>query len=142
MKEFQKFTWKTFTNRGFNLTPVEFKDLIPFEVKRLYYIDALPADTKTGEHCHFVEQEVFVIAKGSVTAVIDKGQGKEDVRLSGPSEAIYVPNYVWHGFKDATPDCVIIALSSTNYSPDRSDYQENYEEYLKVRDAGLAANLV
>lgn len=140
-KTFQKFVWKTFTNRGFNLTPVEFKDLVPFEVKRLYYIDAMPAETKTGEHCHYIEQEVFVVAKGSVTAVIDQGQGKEDVRLSGPSEAIYVPNYVWHGFKDASADCVIIALSSTNYSPDRSDYLEDYEAYLKVREAGLAANV-
>ena len=102
--------------------------------------DSMPEGTQTGEHCHFVEEELFIVAKGSVTAIIDKGQGKEDIRLSGPSEAIYVPNYVWHGFKDASPDFVLIALSSTNYNPDRSDYQENYDEYLKVRDAGLAAN--
>lgn len=140
MKEFKKLSLKTFTNRGFNLTPVEFKDLIPFEVKRMYYIDALKAEDKTGEHCHFIEEEVFIVAKGAVTAIIDTGQGKEDVRLSGPSESIYVPNYVWHGFKEATSDCVIIALSSTNYSPDRSDYQENYDEYLDIRDQGLADN--
>lgn len=142
MKEFQKLNFKTFTNRGFNLTPVEFKDLIPFAVKRMYYIDAFKAEDKTGEHCHFVEEEVFIVAKGAVTAIIDQGNGKEDVRLTGPSEALYVPNYVWHGFKEATEDCVIIALSSTNYSPDRSDYQENYDEYLKIRDEGLAKNRV
>lgn len=140
MKEFQKFNLKTFTNRGFNLTPVEFKDTVPFEVKRMYYLDALQAQDKTGEHCHLLEEEVFIIAKGTVTAIIDKGQGKEDVHLVGPSDAIYVPNYVWHGFKEASSDCVIIALSSTNYSPDRTDYQENYDEYLKVRDEGLAHN--
>lgn len=140
MKEFTKFTSKTFTNRGFNLTAVELKDMVPFEVKRVYYIDAMPEGVQTGEHCHFVEEELFIVAKGSVTAIIDRGQGKEEIRLTGPSEAIYVPNYVWHGFKDASVDFVLIALSSTNYNPDRSDYQENYEEYLKVRDAGLAAN--
>lgn len=131
MKQFQKISLKTFTNRGFNLTPVELKDLVPFEVKRVYYIDNLKAEDKTGEHCHFIEEEFFIVAKGSVTAIIDKGQGKEDVVLAGPSEAIYVPNHVWHGFKAASPDCLIIALSSTNYSPDRSDYQEDYEEYLR-----------
>jgi mannose-6-phosphate isomerase-like protein (cupin superfamily) len=134
MKKLEHINLRTFTNRGFNLTPVEFKDVIPFEVKRLYYIDNLPSGTQTGEHCHYKEEEVFIVTKGAVTAIIDQGNGKEDMRMEGPNAAIYVPNYVWHGFKDATNDCVIIALSSTNYSPDRSDYLENYDEYLKVRD--------
>lgn len=137
MEKFKKITLKTFTNRGFNLTPIELKDLVPFAVKRVYYIDDLKFEDKTGEHCHFVEEEFFIVAKGAVTAIIDQGNGKEDVRLNGPSEAIYVSHYVWHGFKEATSDCVIIALSSTNYSPDRSDYQENYDGYLKIRDEHL-----
>ncbi len=140
MKEFQKLNLKTFTNRGFNLTPIEFKDLVPFVVKRMYFFDALKAGDQTGEHCHFEEEEFFMVAKGSVTAIIDQGQGKENIILTGPSDGIYVPNYVWHGFKDASPDCVVIALSSTNYNADRTDYQENYDEYLKVRANGLAAN--
>ncbi len=138
MSQFKRFTLTTFTNRGFNLTPVELKDAIPFAVKRLYYFDAMkPADV-TGEHCHREEQEVFIVAKGSVMAIIDQGQGKENLRLSGPGEAIYVPNYVWHGFKDASPDCLVIALSSTNYRPDRSDYVEDYAEYLRIRDTNLS----
>ena len=65
-------------------------------------------------------------------AVIDKGNGKEDILLKGPGDAIYVGNCVWHGFKDFSPDAVLVALSSTNYSPDRSDYIEDYEEYQKI----------
>lgn len=140
MKQFKKMDLKTFTNRGFNLTPVEFKDLVPFEVKRMYYFDDLKAGAQTGEHCHYKEEEFFLVAKGSVTAIIDQGNGKEDVELPGPSAALYVPNYVWHGFKNASPDCVVIALSSTNYSPDRSDYLEDYEAYLNVRDEALKNN--
>lgn len=132
-KEFAKHILKTFTNRGFNLTPVELKDVIPFEVKRVYYFDNISAGSQTGEHCHYVEEEFFIQAKGSSVAVIDRGHGKEEIVLTGPSEAIYVPSHVWHGFKNASPDCLIIALSSTNYNPDRSDYQENYDEYLKTR---------
>lgn len=132
LKEFKKFALKTFTNRGFNLTPVEFKDIVPFEVKRMYYFDAMKPEDKTGAHCHKIEEEVFIQAKGAAIAVIDRGQGVEDVPMQA-GDAIYCPNYVWHGFKNASPDALVIALSSTNYSPDRSDYVEDYELFKKMR---------
>ncbi len=138
MKQFKQLNLETFTSKGYALTPVEFKDVVPFEVKRLYYISDFKDGAQTGEHCHFVEEEVFIVARGSVTAVIDRGQGKEELELKGLGDAVYVPNYVWHGFKNASADCLIIALSSTNYRADRSDYQENYNEYLTVRDSHLA----
>ena len=63
-KQFARVVLKTFTNRGFNLTPVELQDQVPFAVRRIYYLDNLTPGTKTGEHCHFVEEEFFIQAKG------------------------------------------------------------------------------
>ena len=131
-KEFKKIVLKTFDSKGYKLTPIEFKDAIPFEVKRAYYITDFEAGGKTGEHCHKIEEEVFIQLVGSCTALIDKGQGLEEVKLVGSSEAIYVPNFVWHGFKDASVDCVILAFSSTNYTASREDYIENYGDFKKT----------
>ncbi len=132
MKEFRKFEIKTFESRGFKLTPVEFKDHVPFEVKRLYYFQDAGAAVQTGEHIHKVEEEVFIQTRGSSTAIIDRGRGKEEIQLQCPNDAIYVPNYVWHGFKNMSPDSVILAISSTNYSPTREDYIEDYEDFKKI----------
>lgn len=132
MKEFKKFDLQTFPSRGYKLTPIELKDVIPFEVKRVYYIIDFEPGGRTGEHCHRVEEEVFVQVKGSCVAVIDAGNGLEEIKLTGPSEAVYVPNLVWHGFKDASFDAVILALSSTNYGASREDYIEDYEEFKKT----------
>lgn len=132
MKDFKKFNLKTFDGEEFKLTAVEFKDVVPFEVKRVYYVTDLKGSAKTGEHCHKVEQEVFIQVQGSSMAVIDQGQGLEEIPMQGPSDIMYVPNFVWHAFKDPSPDCVILALSSTNYNPDRSDYVEDYEEFKKI----------
>ena len=88
----------------------------------------------TGQHCHKIEKEMFVLQRGSCVAVIDRGNGKENFPMSGPGDYLYVGNYVWHGFKDFSSDAILLAISSTNYNPDRSDYIEDYEEYLKVRD--------
>ena len=137
MPEFKKLPLKTISGRGCNLTAIECLDLVPFDVKRVYYLTKFQAGAQTGEHCHKIEEEVFVQMQGSSIAIIDKGQGKEEIFLNGPSDAIYVPNYVWHGFKNASPDCVIMALSSTRYNPTREDYVENYNEYLEFRDEKL-----
>ena len=132
MQKFRKFELKTFESRGYKLTPVEFKDVVPFEVKRTYVVRDFQEGAQTGEHIHKIEEEVFIQVKGSSVAIIDYGQGKHDIAMNAPNDAIYVPAYVWHGFKNPSPDCVIVAFSSTNYSPDRSDYVEDYEEFKKV----------
>lgn len=137
MKEFTKTTLKTFRTRGFNLTPVELKDIVPFEVKRVYYFDDMKPTDMTGAHCHKIEEEFFIQLKGTSVAVIDRGNGVEEIPMQGPGDAIYCPNYVWHGFKNASADSVVLALSSTNYSPDRSDYIEDYNVYLQLRDEKL-----
>lgn len=140
MKEIKKINLKTFRTRGFNLTPVELKDIVPFEVKRVYYFDDMKPEDKTGAHCHKIEEEFFIQLKGTSVAVIDQGNGIEEIPMQGPSEALYCPSYVWHGFKDASADSVILALSSTNYSADRSDYIEDYNVYLQIRDEKLTSS--
>ena len=131
MKEFKKIDLKTFASRGYNLTPMDLKDLVPFEIKRIYWITDFNEEGRTGEHCHKVEEEVFIAAQGSFVAIIDDGRRKKEVPLKGPHEAIHVPNFIWHGFVNTSPDCVIVALSSTSYGAGREDYIEDYEEFKK-----------
>ncbi|MDP2656334.1 MAG: FdtA/QdtA family cupin domain-containing protein [bacterium] len=137
MKEIQKVLLKTFTNRGFNLTPVELAEVVPFEVKRIYFFDDMKPEDETGQHCHKIEEEFFIQMKGTSSAFIDQGNGVEEFPLKA-GEALYVPSYIWHGFKNASPDSLVTALSSTNYSPDRSDYIEDYEEFVKASAEYLA----
>ena len=112
------------------ISPIELKDYIDFDVKRIYYTTDITGSS--GAHCHKIEKELFIMIKGTATAVIDQGNGLEEIPLMGPTSALYIGNYVWHHFKDFSPDAVMLALSSTNYSPDRSDYIEDYEKYKKM----------
>ena len=127
--EFKQAKLKIVENERAVYSFAELNQFIDFEVKRLYYIQK--CKEATGQHCHKIEKEMFILASGTCTAVIDKGAGKEEIPMSGPGDAIYVGSYVWHGFKNFSPDALLIALSSTNYNPDRSDYIEDYELYKK-----------
>lgn len=115
---------------NFIMSPVELQNFIEFEIKRIYFITN-PKTGVTGAHSHKIEEEFFIMAKGAGVAVIDRGNGFEEIPLNSPQDALYVGNYIWHHFKDLSDDAVLLALSSTNYNPDRSDYIEDYEEYKK-----------
>lgn len=125
---FKLWSLKNFTNKGYSLTPFELGEHVPFEVKRVYWVTN-GEGMSTGQHCHFEEQEVFVCVKGAMTAVVDKGQGKEMIEFK-EGDAVYMPNFVWHGFENMSSDAVLLAFSSTNYRADRSDYCEDYDVYV------------
>ena len=133
-KQFKQFTLKKIDTPRFVMSPLELKDFIDFPVKRVYFITKPTAPT--GAHCHNSEEELFILVAGKCTAVIDHGNGLEDFPMEAPTSAMYVPAHVWHHFKDFSSDAVLLALSSTNYNPERNDYVEDYEEFLKITKRG------
>lgn len=117
---------------NFTLSPLELKDVINFPVKRIYFITKPTNAKHTGSHCHKeLEYELFVIANGSCTIVVDDGHGLEEINL-GINQAIYLPTMIWHHFKNMSDDLIVLALSSTNYDPERKDYCRDYEEFQKL----------
>lgn len=118
---------------NFLMTPLELKDYIDFDVKRVYFIRDPQGSKHTGAHCHIQEEdELFIMMSGSCTAVVDDGHGLEEVRLEAPKHALYVPKLVWHHFKDLSSDLVLVAITSTNYNPNRTDYCEDYAAFKKL----------
>jgi dTDP-4-dehydrorhamnose 3,5-epimerase-like enzyme len=130
---FKVFELKNIPAINFLMTPLELKDYIDFEPKRVYFISHPQDEKKTGSHCHLKEEdELFIMVQGSCTIVVDDGHGLEDIKLTGPKQAIFIPTKVWHHFKDMSDDALICALSSTNYDPNRSDYCDDYQEFRSL----------
>ena len=131
MSKFKVYSLNNIQAPNFLMTPLELKEYFDFEVKRVYFISNPTGDT--GNHAHRAEEdELFVQIQGSSTISVDDGNGMQDIRLEGPKSAIYVPHMVWHGFKDLSSDCIILALTSTNYDPSRADYALDYEEFKQL----------
>lgn len=130
-RRYKLFTLKNIQAPNFLMTPLELKDYIDFEVKRVYFISSPTGNT--GNHAHRKEEdEIFIQLQGSCTISVDDGHGMEDIKLIGPSTAIYVPHMVWHGFNHMSDDSIIFALTSTNYDSLRADYVDDYEEFQKL----------
>ena len=124
---FKRLTMNVLSGRSGIMSIAELKDYVDFEIKRIYIVSN--AHSATGAHCHLIEKELFIMAQGSCTAEIDRGDGTKEFSMKAPEDALYVGNIVWHSFKDFSKDAVLLALSSTNYDPSRSDYIENYSDF-------------
>lgn len=118
------------------------KEYADFSIQRIYFLQDMVPEASSG-HAHKVEQEIFVMLRGTCFASINDGTGMKEFEFRALDDALYVPNFVWHGFKNFSPDGVLLALSSvTHQNPDRSDYIDNYDEFLAVVESRRAGKVL
>lgn len=107
-------------NRG-NLTVVE--KLLPFEIKRFYYIYNVL--DKRGGHRHKKTIQALICLGGSCEIYINNGTKEETVVLDTPSKCLIVDPKDWHTMDKFTEGSTLLVFASEFY--DRDDYIE--EEY-------------
>lgn len=105
------------------------KSELPFEVKRVFWIYGVPSDQSRGKHAHHTCAEIVIPVSGSFVAHVTDGQHSDDIQLSNPSEALYIPEMVWCSFTDFSEDCVCLCMASEPYNAE--GYINNLEDFLK-----------
>lgn len=111
----------TFSDERGSLTVIE--KLLPFEIKRIYYI--YNAKEKRGGHRHLNTTQALVCPKGSCEIFINNGNSEQTVLLNSPDKCLILSPEDWHSMDKFTPDCVLLVLASEFF--DKADYIE--EEY-------------
>lgn len=109
--------------------------LVPFPIKRTYFITQPTASLARGFHAHHQTDQLLVCLGGSVKLVVDDGYGRESVQLSNPDQGILLPRMLWHEMHDMTPETVLLVLASKEYEP--SDYIRDYEQFKKEVNASV-----
>ncbi len=122
------FNLKEFSDAKGKLVPIELKDYIDFEVKRVYF--AYDNLQLRGGHCHLNEKEFFFMASGTCKCRIHDGKNELILDLEVGKNGIYVANLIWHEFYDFSHGASLAALSSTNYNSNREDYIEDLNKFL------------
>ncbi len=112
------------------LSVLEYGNLIPFEIKRVYYLHHLVKERKRGEHAHKKLEQFFVCVSGSMKVLLDDGVSKKEYLLSNPNEGLYVSPMIWGSLRDFSSNAVLLVLASELY--DESDYYRDYNEFIKA----------
>lgn len=114
-------------DRG-GLISLETKKLIPFEIKRVYFIYGTRDGVSRGFHAHKELQQVALCVSGRCRMLFDDGFERESLWLDSPEKGVLIGSLVWREMIDFSSDCVLLVLASEHYKED--DYIRDYEEFL------------
>jgi len=113
-----------------NLTFIEGKQHIPFEIKRVFYLYDVPTAADRGAHAHRKLHQFIVCLSGSFDVSLDDGIQKKIIHLNRPWQGLHIPPMIWASEINFDTGSICMVLASDKY--DESDYYRNYDEYIKA----------
>ncbi len=116
---------KIHDTRG-NLSVIE-GSVIPFAMKRVYYLYDVPSGAERGGHSHKEQQEFLVALSGSFNVVLTDGQAQKTVTLNKPNEGLLIPSGVWRELENFSSGSVCLVIASAVF--EEADYIRDYEEF-------------
>lgn len=110
-----------------NLSVIE-NDLIPFEIKRVYYLYDVPAGAERGGHSHKEQKEFLVALSGSFDVILNDGQSEKIITLNKPYEGLLINESIWRELKNFSSGSVCLVVASEVF--EEEDYIRDFEEFL------------
>ena len=114
-----------------NLSVIENK-VIPFEIKRVYYLYDIPSGAERGGHSHIEQQEFLVALSGSFDVILNDGQNMNKITLNKPFEGLLIPNGIWRELKNFSSGAVCLVIASDVFSEE--DYIREYEDFVNLKN--------
>lgn len=118
-----------------NLTFIEQKRHIPFEIKRVYYLYDVPGGESRGGHAHKTLEQFIIAASGSFDIILNDGKERKTFHLNRPYMGLYICPLIWRELNNFASGSVCLVLASDLY--DEGDYIRDYEifrENVKPQD--------
>jgi dTDP-4-dehydrorhamnose 3,5-epimerase-like enzyme len=113
------------------LTAIEGEQMIPFEIKRVFYMHNVFKGANRGGHAHHDTDQFAVAVHGSLKIIVSDGHESRTVILDNPGWGITLPRMTWTSLLDFSDGAVCMVLASTHY--DRSKSIRTWAEYLDIR---------
>ena len=111
-----------------NLSVIE-NDIVPFDIKRVYYLYDVPSGSERGGHAHKKLQEFLVALSGSFDVVLKDGEDERIVTLNKPYEGLLINPGIWRELQNFSSGSVCLVVASDVYIEE--DYIRNFDEFLK-----------
>lgn len=112
----------SFSDERGSLTVLE--KIMPFDIKRIFYIYGVQAGASRGGHGHHKAQMGLVCIKGSCKVRVNNGRTETYYTLDNPNSLLLLAPEDWHEMTGFTHDAILLVLSSEYYDKDDYIYEE------------------
>lgn len=120
----------TIHNRKGNLTYVEARRHVPFEIRRVYYLYDVPGGAERGGHAHRALHQFIIAMSGSFDVKLDNGTEQQKYHLNRSYMGLYICPMIWRELDNFSSGSVCLVLASAPYR--EPDYFRNYQTYLNA----------
>ena len=124
----QLFQLPCFVEEKGSLTVLDnLQELLPFPVKRVFFINATTSAIRGG-HRHHVTKQAVICIQGYCIVSNHNGREEEDFILDNPDKCLILETHDWHEMHSFLPNTILLIFASESFNPD--DYI--YEPYKEV----------
>tara|TARA_B100000401_G_scaffold411315_1_gene329981 strand:+ start:316 stop:735 length:420 start_codon:yes stop_codon:yes gene_type:complete len=115
-----------------SLSVLSFKKFIPFEVKRIFYVNNAVKDEVRGEHAHKACWQLLIPIHGELDIYCNDGSEEKIYHLSKQNQGLIVPPLIWCKQVYKSDENILLVLTSEEYDP--NDYIHEFDEFIKYID--------
>lgn len=109
-----------------NIAVIE-KDLLPFVMKRVYYLFDVPSTARRGGHAHKEQLELLIPLSGSFDVVLHDGEQTQKITLNKPDIGLLIKSNTWRELDNFSSGSICLVISSGEFLEE--DYIRDFEEY-------------
>ena len=129
MSEKPKYlNFKIKTDLRGSLTAIDSEFDLPFNIKRIFYIQGVD-NLERGFHAHRKCEQILVSLQGSFKLSLDNGKNITEYLLDKPNLGVHIPLYHWLKMSDFSKDCIILVICS--YKFDEEEYIRDYDVFVE-----------
>ena len=131
MKPLDRIHWIDFPHqvdeRGV-LTAIEATKDIPFQMRRLFYMQGTPEGVERGGHAHRDTQQVVIAISGRFDLDLSDGRENRTFTLDSPTRGLFMPPMIFARLFNFSPGATCLVLADTLY--ERSKSIRTWQDFL------------
>lgn len=101
--------------------------IVPFDIKRVYYLFDIPSSSVRGGHSHKKLRQILIAISGSFDVILKDGKSEKKVFLNKPDKGLLIENNIWRELENFSSGAVCLVLASDVF--EESDYIRDFEVF-------------
>jgi len=110
-----------------NIAVIE-NDVVPFDIKRVYYLFDVPSNSHRGGHAHKNLIQLLIPLSGSFDVVLNDGKESQIITLNKPDKGLLIKPTIWRELENFSSGAVCLVIASEIYEED--DYIRELDQFL------------